>query len=403
MIGKAEIGERRREFAARFGRGCEPDLYFAPGRVNLIGDHTDYNGGLVLPLAIAEGTCVLIRRKGAPPARLYSANTGWETEFDPREIVPRGDWTDYVRGVFFFLARSQGLPPPFDAMYFGDLPLEAGLSSSASLEVATAISSSSLGFRVDGEEAARIAWRAENEFVGMSCGVMDQYAVSLSRAGHLMLLDCRTLQYDFVPFDLPGTSLVVGHTGVSRSLLDSPYNLRRRECERALGLITAVVGPREDLSQVTLEEFEAVARALPEVPRMRAEHVLRENLRVRLAAECLRGDDPQGVGLLLNESHASLRDLYEVSSPELDTLQEISLRQPGVLGCRMTGAGFGGCVISLIRDGSVREYLEKVPGLYRGVTGHDPLFIEASPSAGAKKLDKRTGSAPDTGHSATAR
>ncbi len=260
------------------------DLYFAPGRVNLIGDHTDYNGGLVLPLAIEQGTYVLIRPRDAAPSRLYSAVTAEAAEFDPREIVRRGDWADYVRGVFFILSLTRGAPPPCDAMYFGDLPLGAGLSSSASLEIATALASSSLGFHLTDEEAAHAAWRAENEFVGMNCGVMDQYAVALSRPDYLILLDCRTLAYDFVPFNLCGASLLIGYTGTSRSLLDSQYNQRRRECEEALGLIAAKVGARDDLSGFTLEEFEAVAGTLPEVPRMRAEHVLRENVRVQAAA-----------------------------------------------------------------------------------------------------------------------
>jgi galactokinase len=386
MITGEEIAERRLEFAARFGEGRDPDLYFAPGRVNLIGDHTDYNGGLVLPLAIEEGTCVLIRPKEAPPIRLYSASTMGEAEFDPREIDRRGDWADYVRGVFFILAQTQGPPPPFDAMYFGDLPLGAGLSSSASLEVATAIASSSLGFSIANEEATRIGWRAENEFVGMNCGVMDQYAVSLAMAGHLMLLDCRTLQYDHVPFNLTATSLLIGHSGVVRSLMDSQYNLRRQECEEALRLITEKIGARDHLSRVTLEEFETVRDSLPETPRMRAEHVLHENLRVKAAAGFLRAGDMEGLGRLMNESHASLRDLYRVSSPELDTLQEMSLGQPGVWGCRMTGAGFGGCVIALIRDESLPGYLEKMPELYRGASGRDPSFIAARPCAGARKL-----------------
>ncbi len=383
----AEITKRRREFAERFGEGGQPDLYFAPGRVNLIGDHTDYNGGLVLPLATAEGTYVLIRPRERFPARLYSVATAGYAEFDPREITRRGDWADYVRGVFFVLAQTHGAAPPFDALFFGDLPVGAGLSSSASLEVAAALSASSLGIDLTGEEAARTGWRAENEFVGMECGMMDKFAVSLSREGHLMLMDSRTLRYDHITFNLPGATLLIGHTGVTRPLLGSPYNLRRRECEEALAFISARIGARDDLSQVTLEEFEEVAGHLPPVPRMRAEHVLRENRRVREAAQCLEEGDAESLGRLMNESHASLRDLFQASSPELDRLREISLRQPGVWGCRMTGAGFGGCVIALIRDGSLPAYLDKVPGLYREAASREPLFIAAHPAAGARRLD----------------
>lgn len=386
MLDAAEIERRRVEFAVRFGEGSAADLYFAPGRINLIGDHTDYNGGLVLPLAIAEGTYVLVRPRDKAPSRIYSAVTAEAAEFDPGEIAKRGDWADYVRGVFSILSLTRGEPLPCDALFFGDLPLGAGLSSSASLEVATALASTSLGFRLSSEEAAHAAWRAENEFVGMNCGVMDQYAVALSRDGHLILLDCRTLIYDFVPFDLPETSLLIGHTGTGRSLVDSQYNQRRRECEEALGFMNARVGAKGDLSGFTLEEFEAVAGKLPEVPRMRAEHVLRENLRVKEAAACLRAADPEGLGRLMNESHASLRDLFQVSSTELDSLQEISLAQPGVWGCRMTGAGFGGCVIALVRDESLADYLATVPDLYRRVSGREPLFLAARPSGGASRL-----------------
>ncbi|NPV59402.1 MAG: galactokinase [Actinobacteria bacterium] len=383
-----EFAERRREFAARFGSGDEPRLYFAPGRVNLIGEHTDYNGGLVLPLAIERGTYVLMRRREAPPTRLYSAVTSLEAEFDPREpgAARRGDWADYAIGVFSILARERGAPPPCEALYFGDLPLEAGLSSSASLEVATAVAASSLGIALSPEEAARVAWRAENEFVGMECGIMDQYAVALGREGHLLLLDCGTLAYRHVPFDLPGASLVVSHTGLRRSLLASEYNLRRRECEQALSLIAGVVGERENLGAVSPEEFEAAKDVLPEVPRMRAEHVVYENARVREACAALAAGDPEELGLLLNRSHASLRDLFQVSCPELDALQEISLRQPGVWGCRMTGAGFGGCVIVLLEEEALAAYLDTVPELYRRATGREPSFLAVSPSAGARPL-----------------
>ncbi|MEW6553945.1 MAG: galactokinase [Actinomycetota bacterium] len=386
LLEAAEIEERRAEFESRFGEGTAADLYFAPGRVNLMGDHTDYNGGLVLPLAIAEGTYVLIRPRDVPPSRLYSATTGEAAEFDPMGIDRRGDWADYVRGVFFILSLTRGEPPPCDAMFFSNLPLGAGLSSSASLEIAAALAASSLGLQLPPEEAAQAAWRAENEFVGMNCGVMDQYAVALSREGHLILLDCRTLAYDFVPFDLPGTSLLIGHTGTGRSLVDSQYNQRRRECEEALGLMAARLGPRDDLSAFTMEEFQVVRDTLPEVSRMRAEHVLRENARVREAAASLQAGDPERLGRLMNESHASLRDLYGVSSPELDSLQEISLAQPGVWGCRMTGAGFGGCVIALARDESLPAYLAGVPGLYREASGREPFFISARPCAGARRL-----------------
>ena len=385
-LDSGEIEKRRAEFTERFGVGEKADLYFAPGRVNLIGEHTDYNGGLVLPMAIEQGTYLLIRQSPSPPARVYSANTGEEACLDPNRIERRGDWADYARGVLLLLRGACGEIPPFEAMYFGDLPLGAGLSSSASMEVVTVLGASSLGCSITREEAVRVSWVAENEFVGMSCGVMDQYAVTFSKAGHLLLLDCDSLDYRHIPFRLAGASLLVGHTGVYRSLAASDYNLRRRECEEALELISRKIGERNNLGRVSMEEFEGVKEALPEKLRARAQHVIEENLRVREALSRLEEGDPEGLGSLMNGSHASLRDLYRVSCPELDALQEISVSQPGVWGCRMTGGGFGGCVIALVRDESLREYLDKVPDLYRRSTGQEPFFLVVEPRGGAGKL-----------------
>ena len=383
---RREIEERRAEFVARFGAGGDTRLYFAPGRVNLIGEHTDYNGGLVLPLALELGTYLLIRPSREPPARFYSTRTGEEAELHPDRIARRGDWADYVRGVFFILQKAYGGLPPFEALFFGDLPLRAGLASSASLEVVTVLASTSLGYSMQGEEMARVAWRAENEYVGVPCGIMDQYAAALAQAGTAMFLDCDSLAYRHIPFKLEDTTILIGHTGVYRSLAASDYNRRRRECEEALKLISARVGKKENLSRVSREEFEAAKPHLPDVLRMRAEHVVAENLRVKMAAECLARGDAEKLGHFLNRSHASLRDLYQVSCPELDVLQEASLAQPGVWGCRMTGAGFGGCVIALIRNESLPEYLKVVPDLYNRATGCEPFFLTTRPGGGARML-----------------
>jgi galactokinase len=386
QLDSREIEKRQAEFTARFGVGEKADLYFAPGRVNLIGEHTDYNGGLVLPLAIEQGTYLLIRPSESPPARLYSANTGEAASLEPVKIERRGDWADYARGVLQLLRGACGEVPPFDAFYFGDLPLGAGLSSSASMEVVTALGASSLGCSITREEVARVSWVAENEFVGMSCGVMDQYAVTFSKSGHLLLLDCDSLDYRHIPFNLSDASLVVGHTGVYRSLAASDYNQRRRECEEALELISQSIGERRNLGHVRLEEFEGVKDSLPAKLRARAQHVIEENLRVREALSRLEAGDPEGLGSHMNSSHASLRDLYQVSCPELDVLQEISVSQPGVWGCRMTGGGFGGCVITLVQSESLQEYLDRMPDLYRQAAGKEPFFLVVEPRGGAGKL-----------------
>ncbi len=381
-----ELDRYRTEFASRFGGGESPALYFAPGRVNLIGEHTDYNGGHVLPIALEMGTYILLRPKDGPPSRVFSARIGKEVNLDLRSLRPRGDWCDYVRGVLHLLGREHRLPD-FDALIFGDLPLEAGLSSSASLEVAMAFAAASLGVELSPEEAAALAWRAENEFVGVPCGVMDQYASAFGREGKALFLNCSTLEHRHVPCDLSPAVFLIAHTGVSRSLAGSEYRIRRQECVEALRLLSPLLGKRDTLAAVTVEELEKARGLLPETLRRRAEHVVRENLRVLETVTRLKAKDPEGVGTLLNLSHASLRDLYQVSSPELDAMQELSLAQPGVYGCRMTGAGFGGCAIVLIEEEWLPYYLEKVPALYCKATGRRPFFLPARPAGGARRMD----------------
>jgi len=386
MLEEPEIKKQLLGFEARFGRGGQIDAYFAPGRINLIGEHTDYNGGLVLPFAIERGTYLLIRRSELPPARLYSANLDLEARFMPAEITKDNDWADYVRGVFLFTRETCADLPPFDGLYFGDLPLDAGLSSSASIEIVTALGMESLGCALTREAAVKVSLGAENDFVGVACGVMDQFTVALAKRDHAILLDSGTLDYQQIPFNLNETALVIGYTGVKRSLATSPYNERRRECEQALEMLSAKIGPRKNLTQVSASEFERARWSLPEVLQRRAEHVIYENMRVEEAARCLQAGDPETLGHLMNRSHESLRDLYEVSSPELDALQEISLNQLGVWGCRMTGAGFGGCVIALIQEKTLERYLRRVPGLYWQATHYDAEFIVTSPGEGAHKF-----------------
>lgn len=383
---REEMDRYRGEFAARFGEGETPALYFAPGRVNIIGEHTDYNGGYVLPIALEQGTYILIRPREGPPSRIFSTSVGKEVSLDLRNLRPGSDWCDYVRGVLHLLGKGRRLPD-FDALIFGDLPLEAGLSSSASLEVAVASAAASLGVELAPEEAAALAWRAENEFVGVPCGVMDQYASALGRAGTALLLNCSTLEYRYVPCDLSPAVFLVAHTGVSRSLAGSEYRRRRRECGEALRLLSQLLGRRDTLSAVSVEELERAKGRIPETLRRRAEHVIWENRRVLEAVNRLEERDHEGLGRLLNLSHASLRDLYRVSSPELDALQELSLAQPGVYGCRMTGAGFGGCAIVLLEEECLPRYLEKVPALYRKATGRQPFFLPVRPSGGACRLE----------------
>jgi len=390
MLDEADIGQKFLEFETRFGRGGEIDLYFAPGRVNLIGDHTDYNGGLVLPLAIEQGTYMMIRRSELPPARLYSDFGHREARLHPADIKKAGDWADYVRGVFLYAREYCDDLPPFDGFYYGDLPIGAGLSSSASIELVTALGLASIGCELPLTKAVRVSRRAENDFVGMACGVMDQFAVAFAMDGSALLLDCDSMEFRPVPFNVKDATLVIGHTGVYRPLVETPYNSRREECEEALKAFSARLGELPNLSQISVKDFERFRYSVPETLARRTEHVIFENLRVEEAARSLERGEAERLGHLMNRSHESLRDLFEVSSPELDALQEISIGRPGVWGCRMTGGGFGGCVIALVEAEAVESYLEEIPQLYWEATHYEPEFTVTGPAGGARKLMENT-------------
>lgn len=386
MLEEQRIKQRLIDFEARFGRGGDIDMYFAPGRVNVIGGHTDYNGGYVMPIALEQGTYLVIRRSELTPSRLYSENVGLEARIHASESTKTGDWADYVRGVYFYSRERCEFLPPFDGLYFGDLPLDSGLSSSASLEIVTALGMETLGCGMDRESAVKLALKAEDDFIGVPRGAMDQFAIVYSKAGNVIFLNGETLEHRYVPFNLQDAVLVVGHTGVRRNLLDTDYQERRLECAEALELLSRKLGPRRNLARVTINEFERARYSLSPLLEKRAEHVIYENARVEEAARCMQAGDAVTLGHLMNRSHESLRDLFEVSSQELDALQEISLQQRGVYGARMTGAGWGGCVIALVKKDSVERYLRKVPGLYWQSTHCDAEFIVTSPGEGARKL-----------------
>lgn len=354
-------------------RGCDVgggaaggDLWIAqaPGRVNLIGEHTDYSGGYVLPMAIDSNIVIAFRSRCDGWVRLYSGDYGEFSEFsvldgDAIQRDPAHPWSDYVRGVAWALRSGAGgkcRPAALhglDGVIVGDIPRGAGLSSSAALEVAaafallTAAGSSPAGIaRLD--IALACQW-AESEFVGVKCGVMDQMASVMGQPGHAVFLKCDSLQYELVPvrFREAGAALVVYDTGVRRALGQSAYNDRRREAERGQELIGQALGC------VSPESFERVREALPEVTARRCEHIVSENRRVLSAVVALKEADLRAFGESMYESHASLRDLYEVSCPALDQAVEVARATPGVLGARMTGAGFGGCTITLVRHDSV--------------------------------------------------
>ena len=362
-------------FESRFGR---PPVAVseAPGRVNLIGEHVDYNEGHVLPIAIDRSIMVAFAPRPDSEVRLYSLDFEQESAFHLERIErdPEAFWSDYVRGVAWALQEAGHRIVGLDAAIEGNVPVGAGLSSSAALEVAAlgAFDAAS-DLRIDRRELALLGQRAENRFVGVACGVMDQMAAALARAGHALLIDCRSLEHEAVPLPLEGLSIVVADSGVRRALLDSQYNLRRQECQQAAELLAAAITDRPvtALRDVTPDDLVRHGGKLPPNLLRRARHVVEEEGRVLGAVQALRRGDVEAFGEALNASHRSLRDDYEVSCPELDLLVDLAQALPGVLGARLTGAGFGGCTVNLVRAGALESFRVLVMAPYRSQTGRD--------------------------------
>ncbi|MEJ2217802.1 MAG: galactokinase [Gemmatimonadota bacterium] len=353
-----------------------------PGRINLIGEHVDYSGGLVLPVAIDMDVVVAARARTDARAHVIAADLGAEDDFR-LDTTSRGDgWVSYVRGVAHLL-RDAGVPVPgFDMALAGDVPRGGGMSSSAALEVATATALLALaGGAVDGVRLAQLCRRAETEWAGVSCGIMDQLIAVLGHTGHALLVDTRTLAYRYVP--LPSSVRVIAvDSGVRRDLRESQYNDRVASTRQAAGLLGVA-----QLGDVTPDMFERAAADLPEPVRRRARHVVTEIQRTRRAARALAEGRIDEAGRLMNASHESLRNDFEVSTPELDALVAAARRVNGVYGSRLTGAGWGGCTVSLVQDAAVEEFLNRVPADYRQATGRDAVVYVLNAVDGASLLD----------------
>ncbi|MGQ9674696.1 MAG: galactokinase [Chloroflexota bacterium] len=366
-------------FARQFG-GAPDIVVRAPGRVNLIGEHTDYNDGFVLPMAIDYDVRIAARARPDRTVRLYSATFDQGDVFSLDQVQPSADlqWANYVRGVADVLQREGYALSGLDAAIVGDVPLGAGLSSSAALELASFTALRVLnGLDFDPVRAALLCQRAENEFVGVRCGIMDQFVSSLGQAGYALLIDCRSLEHRLVP--LPGeVSVVVVDSGVRRGLVDSAYNERRAQCEegaRRLGVPA--------LRDITVDDLAARLGELPPVVARRCQHVVAENQRALESVAALQRNDPVALGGLMNASHASLRDLFEVSTPDIDTLVEIQQNAPGCLGARLTGAGFGGCTVALVQSEAVDEFKQVVGAAYPACTGKTPHIYVCRAADGA--------------------
>ena len=354
----------------------------APGRVNLIGEHTDYNDGFVLPMAIDRNVTYVGARRADSIVRIESANFGILTEFDLRDIHKSADveWSNYARGVAPVLQQYGHVLTGFDAILWGDVPIASGLSSSAATEMATvkAFEAAQAGrLVIDGVSAARYSQTAERSFVGVNCGIMDQFISSLGRAEHALLIDCRSLEYELVPMPA-GASVLVVDTSAPRTLAGSAYNERFAQCQEAAKIFGVT-----SLRDVTPEEFERRRGELSEIVASRVEHVIYESSRTLDAVQAMKTGDLVHLGQLMNQSHDSLRDSYAVSSFELDTVVNITRGIRGVYGARMTGAGFGGCAIALVRNDAVNAARDAVLADYPRLTKREPNVYVCVASDGA--------------------
>ena len=382
----------RETFTKLFGAEGDIREYFAPGRVNLIGEHTDYNGGHVFPCALTIGTYAVARKREDRMLRFYSMNfeeLGVITvSLDDLVYRKEDDWTNYPKGVIFAAASKGYLcDTGFDIVYNGTIPNGSGLSSSASIEVLTGFVLKDLfGFSYDMIENALIGQLAENRFIGVNCGIMDQFAIAMGRKDKAIFLDTATLQYEYAPVVLRGVKIVIMNTNKKRGLGDSKYNERREECETALKELQTELAIRA-LGDLTEEEFEQHKELIASpVRQKRAKHAVYENQRTVLAVKKLAENDLEAFGELMIQSHDSLRDDYEVTGKELDTLVAKTLEVPGVIGARMTGAGFGGCAVSLVKEEAVPEVIRYVGEEYEKEIGYAPTFYVVSIGDGPSRI-----------------
>lgn len=368
--------------------GTEGQAFFAPGRVNLIGEHTDYNGGHVFPCALTIGTYAVARKREDRKLRFFSMNFEHlgilESSLDDLKPHREAGWTNYPKGIMWALGeRGYKLDQGIDLLLFGNIPNGSGLSSSASVEVVTGyILSELFGFGISNQDLALIGQFSENQFNGVNCGIMDQFAIAMGKQGHAIFLDTADLSYEYAPVQLDGAKIVIACSNKKRGLGDSKYNERRAECEKALSEIQEKMNI-QTLGDLNEEQFEQAKMAIQdEKRRKRAKHAVYENQRTVQAVNALQENDIATFGKLMNESHVSLRDDYEVTGKELDTLVEEAWKVDGVIGSRMTGAGFGGCTVSIVKDEAVEAFMEQVGKAYKKKIGYAADFYAVEIGSG---------------------
>lgn len=382
------------KFAEVYGSSEGAEVFFAPGRVNLIGEHTDYNGGHVFPCALTIGTYAVVGRRNDMKAHFYSMNFEEEgvIELDLSEELKPSEslkWVNYPAGVIWaFKEKGMSVTGGFDVLLFGNIPNGSGLSSSASVEVLTGYVLRDLfGFdKVTNIDLALIGQYSENKFNGVNCGIMDQFAIAMGKKDNAIFLDTADLSYQYAPIKLENAKIVIGCTNKKRGLGDSKYNERRAECEQALAELQKVKDIKS-LGELTSEEFEKISDCIgDDIRRKRAKHAVYENERTIRAVEALKNADIETFGKLMNESHRSLSQDYEVTGIELDTMVESAWKQRGVIGARMTGAGFGGCTVSIVKDDAVDDFIKNVGADYEKAIGYAADFYVVDIGDGPAKI-----------------
>ncbi|TCL55171.1 galactokinase [Kineothrix alysoides] len=381
-----------KKFEEVFGNSAQAKVYFAPGRVNMIGEHTDYNAGHVFPCALTMGTYGAAIKREDKKLRFYSMNFESlgiiESNMEDLKPEKEADWTNYPKGVMWaFEKKGYEIPCGMDLLLNGNIPNGSGLSSSASVEVLTGyILREFYGFDVSNQDLALIGQYSENNFNGVNCGIMDQFAIAMGKKGHAIFLDTADLSFEYAPIKLENAKIVIACSNKKRGLGDSKYNERRNECETALAEIQAAVGI-DGLGDLTEEQFELYKSMIKDEVRIqRARHAVYENQRTIKAVEALKNNDVVLFGKLMNESHVSLRDDYEVTGIELDTLAEEAWKIDGCIGSRMTGAGFGGCTVSIVKTEAIDTFIEKVGAAYKEKIGYAADFYAVEIGDGPSEI-----------------
>jgi len=386
-----DLNKLRKIFKEKFtDTGLAKGAFSAPGRVNLIGEHTDYNEGFVLPMAIEKKIIMLGQLRSDRLVQVFDLGYKVEIKFSLDRLSPskKDTWVNYLMGVMDEIQKAEYVLQGANLIFTSNIPQKAGLSSSAALEVVTALTMARLNLlKIEPVKMARLCQQAEKNFVGVACGIMDQYISCLGQKYYALFIDCRINDYDLIPFKDQNYQIVICNSRIQRELVNSEYNKRKEECKIAAEFFNHRL-KREirALRDVTINEYKNYQAQLPEVTARRARHVISENYRVQIGVQALREGNFSTFGQLMIESHQSLKDDYEVSCVELDLLVDLALKQEGVLGARMTGAGFGGCTVNLLKRDYVDAFGKRIKKEYKKITGIKPDIYVTLPAEGAKQL-----------------